>query len=67
KIDTKRRKLGAIIGDNSQTGIGCTLMPGVIIGMNCAIGPNINVFEDVPSGTFLIGKQEKEFRQWKIK
>lgn len=67
RIDTMRRKLGAIIGDNSQTGIGTTLMPGVVIGMNCAIGPNINVFDDVPSNTFLLGKEEKEVRQWKIK
>ena len=39
KIDTKRRKLGAIIGDGVQTGINSMLNVGVIIGNNVFIGP----------------------------
>ena len=39
RLDTKRRKLGIIIGDNVQTGINSTLDVGTIIGNNVFIGP----------------------------
>jgi len=39
KIDTKRRKLGTIIGDDVQTGINSMLNTGSIIGNNVFIGP----------------------------
>ena len=39
KIDTKRRKLGVMMGDNVQTGINSMLNIGSIIGNNCYIGP----------------------------
>ncbi|RLF43352.1 MAG: glucose-1-phosphate thymidylyltransferase [Thermoplasmata archaeon] len=39
KIKTERRKLGAIIGDNVQTGINAMINPGTIIGNNVFIGP----------------------------
>lgn len=38
KIDTKRRKLGAIMGDNVQTGINSTLNVGTILGNDVFIG-----------------------------
>lgn len=38
-INTRRRKLGAIIGDNVQTGINVSINTGTIIGNNCFIGP----------------------------
>lgn len=40
KVDTKRRKLGTIMGDNVQTGINSSINTGAIIGNNCFIGPN---------------------------
>jgi len=39
KINTKRRKLGIIMGDNVQTGINSTINIGTIIGNNVFIGP----------------------------
>lgn len=39
KIDTKRRKIGAIIGDNVQTGINATINIGSLIGNDVFIGP----------------------------
>jgi bifunctional UDP-N-acetylglucosamine pyrophosphorylase/glucosamine-1-phosphate N-acetyltransferase len=39
KIDTKRKKFGAIIGDNVQTGINTTINIGSLIGNNVFIGP----------------------------
>jgi UDP-N-acetylglucosamine diphosphorylase/glucosamine-1-phosphate N-acetyltransferase len=38
-IDTRRRKLGAIIGDNVQTGINTSINVGTVIGSNTYIGP----------------------------
>jgi UDP-N-acetylglucosamine diphosphorylase/glucosamine-1-phosphate N-acetyltransferase len=39
EIDTKRRKLGAIIGDRVQTGINSSINVGTLIGNNSFIGP----------------------------
>jgi bifunctional UDP-N-acetylglucosamine pyrophosphorylase/glucosamine-1-phosphate N-acetyltransferase len=58
KVDTGRRKLGAMIGDNVKTGIGTTIMPGVKIGPNSLIGPNINLWEDVPENSLVVEKQK---------
>ncbi|OGO30979.1 MAG: glucose-1-phosphate thymidylyltransferase [Chloroflexi bacterium RBG_16_56_11] len=38
-IDTRRRKLGAIIGDHVETGINASINVGSIIGNNTFIGP----------------------------
>ena len=58
KVDTGRRKLGLIMGDNSQTGINSTINPGKRIGSNCLIGPGVIITKDVPSGTKVYLKQE---------
>jgi len=39
KLDTKRRKLGLIMGDFVQTGINSMMNVGSIIGNNCYVGP----------------------------
>ncbi len=39
KINTRRRKLGIITGDNVQTGINSMINVGAILGDNCFIGP----------------------------
>ncbi|MHA1784388.1 MAG: bifunctional sugar-1-phosphate nucleotidylyltransferase/acetyltransferase [Candidatus Helarchaeota archaeon] len=67
RIDTKKKKLGVILGDNAQSGIGVTFMPGVVVGKNSAIAANMNVTHDVPSDTFVAPKQEIVMKEWKIK
>ena len=47
KIGTGLSSLGVIMGENSKTGIHCSLMPGILIGSNCNIGPNSVVFENI--------------------
>jgi UDP-N-acetylglucosamine diphosphorylase/glucosamine-1-phosphate N-acetyltransferase len=42
-VDTKRRKLGAIIGDGVETGINATINVGSVIGNNTFIGPGATV------------------------
>ena len=55
-IDSGRRKLGAFIGDEAQTGIGVNLMPGVKIGPRSWIAPGLTVYRDVPPDTFYRGE-----------
>ncbi len=51
RIDSGRRKLGAIIGPNVQTGINANIMCGKKIGENSVIGAQTLVTEDVPPNT----------------
>jgi len=46
-IDTGRNKLGAIIGNNCKTGINAGIMPGIRVGANCIIGPNVCLTRDL--------------------
>ncbi len=66
-VDTGRRKLGAIIGDNVSTGIGTLMMPGVMLYPNCAIGAGVVVYRDVPANKLILLKQEYEVRDWNPK
>lgn len=47
-INSKRRKLGVVIGANSQTGINVSIMCGKKIGENSIIGAHTLINEDVP-------------------
>lgn len=62
-VDSGRRKLGAILGDNAKTGIGALLMPGVKVGCNSWIGPNVVVYRDVPENEIVLLKQNLEERK----
>ena len=54
KIDTKRRKLGMVMGDNVQTGINSVINVGTMIGNNVFIGPGaIAKGEITPKTTIL--------------
>jgi bifunctional UDP-N-acetylglucosamine pyrophosphorylase/glucosamine-1-phosphate N-acetyltransferase len=57
-VDSGKLKLGIMMGDDVKTGIGTLLMPGVKIGCNSWIGPNVIVNRDVPSDTILIVEQQ---------
>jgi UDP-N-acetylglucosamine diphosphorylase/glucosamine-1-phosphate N-acetyltransferase len=62
-VDTGRRKLGTILGDNVKTGINALLMPGVKVGTNSWIGANFTVHRDVPANTVALLKQDEEKRE----
>jgi len=59
-VDSGRTKLGVVLGDNVKTGINALFMPGVKVGNNCWIGPNVVVYRDIPPNTALFLKQELE-------
>jgi bifunctional UDP-N-acetylglucosamine pyrophosphorylase/glucosamine-1-phosphate N-acetyltransferase len=57
KIDSGTNKLGAIIGDNCKTGINACLEPGVKIGPQSMVGPNVDLQEDLePQKIILVNR-----------
>ena len=54
KIDSGRRKFGAIIGDNVNTGINASINTGTILGNNVSIGPNTLVSGTYESNSIVI-------------
>ncbi|NPA96540.1 MAG: NTP transferase domain-containing protein [Crenarchaeota archaeon] len=49
RIDSGRRKLGALIGGFVKTGVNVSIVPGVKIGSYAIIYPGVTVYRDVPS------------------
>jgi UDP-N-acetylglucosamine diphosphorylase/glucosamine-1-phosphate N-acetyltransferase len=64
-VDTGRRKLGAVLGDNVKTGIKSLFMPGVKVGTNSWVGANFMVERDLPANTIALLKQNSEIKQKK--
>jgi len=62
-VDSGRTKLGAVLGDNVKAGINALFMPGVKVGCNSWIGPNVVVHRDILSDTILLLKQNLEERK----
>lgn len=58
-----RKKIGAIIGDQVQTGINVSIMPGVRIGSNSWVGPGTLVANDIPSGFSVFLRQSNIVRR----
>jgi len=56
-VDSGRRKLGVLMGDGVEIGVGVHFMPGVTVGAGAWIGPNTTVYADVPPDTFVMQKQ----------
>ncbi len=52
-INTGRRKLGIIMGDDAQTGINVGIWPGIKIGNGSWIEPGVMVTRDVPESTVI--------------
>jgi bifunctional UDP-N-acetylglucosamine pyrophosphorylase/glucosamine-1-phosphate N-acetyltransferase len=50
KVETGLDSLGTIAGENTKIGINCSLMPGKLIGSDCAISPASLVTENVEDG-----------------
>lgn len=67
KIDSGRRKLGAIIGDSVKTGINSSFSPGVKVGHNSTIGSGVLLYEDLPSDTRVLEKQNHIIQKKKKK
>jgi UDP-N-acetylglucosamine diphosphorylase / glucose-1-phosphate thymidylyltransferase / UDP-N-acetylgalactosamine diphosphorylase / glucosamine-1-phosphate N-acetyltransferase / galactosamine-1-phosphate N-acetyltransferase len=64
-VDTGRRKLGAILGDNVKTGVGVLLMPGVKVGNDSWVGAGYRVERDLPANTMAVLKQSGDKQERK--
>jgi bifunctional UDP-N-acetylglucosamine pyrophosphorylase/glucosamine-1-phosphate N-acetyltransferase len=62
-IDSGRRKLGAILGDDVKTGINALFMPGVKVGAKSWVGANFTVHKDVPADTVVVLKPDEDRRK----
>jgi UDP-N-acetylglucosamine diphosphorylase/glucosamine-1-phosphate N-acetyltransferase len=62
-VDSGRRKLGVVLGDGVKSGIDALFMPGVKVGCNSWIGPNVVVCRDVASDRLVVLKQDLEERE----
>ncbi len=58
KINTGLEHLGVIAGENTKIGVNVSLMPGVLIGSNCEIGPHSIVLKNIEDGTTFYTKTE---------
>lgn len=67
KVDTKRNKLGVIVGKDVRIGVNASLMPGVKIGSDSLIGPGVILYEDLPEEKFCTVKQELNIKENKVK
>lgn len=54
KIDSKRRKLGMVMGDNVQTGINSVINVGTMIGNNVFIGLGAMAKGEIKSNTKIL-------------
>jgi bifunctional UDP-N-acetylglucosamine pyrophosphorylase/glucosamine-1-phosphate N-acetyltransferase len=64
-VDTGRRKLGVVLGDNVKTGIKSLFMPGIKVGVNSWVGPNFMVERDLPANSVAFLKQNCEIQEKK--
>jgi UDP-N-acetylglucosamine diphosphorylase/glucosamine-1-phosphate N-acetyltransferase len=62
-VDSGRRKFGTVLGDHVKTGIGALFMPGVKVGNDSWIGPNLMVQKDLPPKSVLLLKQDVESKK----
>ncbi|MGC8638166.1 MAG: sugar phosphate nucleotidyltransferase [Athalassotoga sp.] len=52
------------IGNFSRTGVNAITMPGVKVGSYSLIGPGVIVYEDIPSHTLVLAKQDVTKSSW---
>lgn len=57
-VETGRKKLGVIMGDGVKTGINALFMPGVKVGNDSWVGPNVLVQRDLPRKSVILLKQD---------
>jgi len=53
RIDTKRSKLGAMVGDNVRVGVNASIMPGIKIGSGSFVGAGVILSEDLREDSYV--------------
>ncbi|KKN93458.1 hypothetical protein LCGC14_0196460, partial [marine sediment metagenome] len=65
KITTGLKSLGVIVGENVTIGINTSLMPGILIGSDCIIGPHSLVMENVADNQIFYSQFRKNVKKRK--
>ena len=58
--ETGLSSLGAIVGKETKIGINCSLMPRILIGSNCVVGPGSVAFENIENNKTFYTKFNNE-------
>ncbi len=58
KVNTRKKKFGAVIGRNVRIGVNASVMPGVKIGGGSFVGAGVILDKDLPDNKFCMGKIE---------
>ncbi|MDH4269370.1 MAG: NDP-sugar synthase [Dehalococcoidia bacterium] len=53
-VDTGYDKLGAVVGRGSRIGVNASLMPGVRVGPDCLVGPQVCLREDLAANKMIL-------------
>jgi len=57
-LDSGLDKLGAIVGDNSKTGVNVSVMPGIKIGPNSIVGPQVCLTKDLEPDSMALPERD---------
>ena len=64
RVDTGKRKLGAVIADGVKTGLNSVINPGLKLGPNSAVGPGVVLYKDLPPNRCVLARQRVEEVRW---
>ena len=56
KVDTGLDKLGALVGKGCRIGINASLMPGIRVGADCFVGPQVCLTHDLEAGKMALAE-----------
>ncbi len=62
-VNTRLNQLGAIVGNETKIGVHVSLMPGVLIGGNCKIGPHSIVLNNIEDNTTFYTKAQSVIKK----
>lgn len=63
RINTRRSKLGAIIGPDVRIGVNTSVMPGIKIGKHSFIGAGMIVDKDIPDDSFCMAESKYSIKK----
>jgi len=67
KVDTGYDKLGAIVGKGCRIGVNASLMPGVRVGCNSFVGPQVCLNKDVEANKIVLLKPQYQVLDNEVK
>lgn len=65
-VDTGLDKLGAMMGENSKTGINASILPGIRIGANSFVGPHVCLTTDLGANKIILPEAQYRIMQKEI-